>query len=102
MTGPAILEPAACDDAFVDALVGLDRLCGWLAPVDAAVGAGTGGADGDRRDAADPDELVDAVLGLVSLRTTLSLVLAALASEPADAAEDPTAGWPEMPRELLR
>jgi hypothetical protein len=97
---PPALEPAAPGaDAFVDALLGLDRLCGWLGEAtDAALGDVV--ASGELPMApSDGDDVLDAVLGLASLRTTLSLVLRALASQPADLAEEPAAGWS---RELLR
>jgi uncharacterized membrane protein len=93
----AALEPAAPGgDAFVDAVVGLDQLCRWLGPV---VDAAAGGGAGEASDAAVGDDLLDAVLGLVSLRTTLALVLAALDSEPPDVPDGPAAGWS---RDLLR
>lgn len=98
----AALDPA-CDggDAFVDALVGLSRMCGDLAGAiaesDQAI-AGAGAADGAGT-AAELDEPLAAVLGLISVRTTLSLVLAALCGEHAEAAPDPDAVWS---REQLR
>jgi hypothetical protein len=102
MTAPAILDAAiADDDAFVDALVGLDRLCGWLgAAIDRAIVEGE--LPGELVDDAS-DDLLDALLGVVSARTTLSLVLSALASEPVDGVEDPAASWSlGVSRELLR
>ena len=92
----AALEPAAPGgDAFVDALLGLDRLCCWLEPVVHAPAVAGEPVDGG-------DDLLDAVLGLVSLRTTLALVLAAASSEPADVADEPAAGRSEWSREHLR
>jgi hypothetical protein len=112
----AALAPAAPGtDAFVDALLGLARLCGWLDPaIEAALGGASTGdatvgdvaigavvASAEPREAVpdDGDDLLDAVLGLASLRTTLSLVLGAAASELADLTYEPAASWS---RELLR
>ena len=92
---PGTLEPEAPGaDAFVDALLGLDRLCHRLAgTLDGAAvdgegaalrGRARGGAPGD-----DFDDVLDAVLGAMSMRTTLSLVLGALVGEAADAIAEP-------------
>jgi len=114
VTAAAALDPAcAGDDAFVDALVGVDRVCRWLgaevdrAEVDRAAATaggdrdagGDGDGDVDPDAAAELDEPLAAVLGLVSLRTTLSLVIAALCGDPGDAEPEVEAAWS---RELLR
>jgi hypothetical protein len=105
MTAAAALDPAGPgDDAFVDALVGLAGVCRWLAGEAgeierATVTAGTPGDAGADAPAAELDEPLAALLGLVSMRTTLSLVLAALCGDPADAEPEAGAAWS---RELLR
>jgi hypothetical protein len=115
MTAVAAPEAAWPDqDAFCDALTGLACLCRRLALVigdaatpdvarsDRAV-ADAGGTD-DVPDE-EPDELLDAVLGLVSLRTTAALVLAALCEADADdpgAAGQVSPDAPAWSRELLR
>jgi hypothetical protein len=76
------------DDAVFDALVGLDRVSRLVAAViDGAAPHGAdrppGLAEGMPDDL--PDDLIDAVLGLVSLRTTVDLVLAALRCDTVDA-----------------
>jgi hypothetical protein len=112
MTALAAVDPAGPDDdAFCDALAGLCRLCRQLALI--AGDAATPGAPLDLDIASEiadsePDELLDAVLGLVSLHTTADLLLAALGDALADDAPPGTPGThdaPEPPawsRELLR
>lgn len=94
------------DDAFLDAVLGLDSLCRALGlTLDDAI------QPGDASLARAPDDLVDALLGLISLRTTVALVVAAASSASAsaaavaDAAESvagAVVGSPEWSREQLR
>lgn len=83
------LDPVrSSDDAFCDALVGLGRTCSHVALVidDALAGGAEVVArpEGDALHGEMPDDLVDAVLGLVSMRTTVELVLSALRDALAD------------------
>ena len=89
------LDPeCSIDDAFLDAVLGLDRLCRAL-----------GLALDDALEPADdplvraPDDLVDALLGLISVRTTVALVVAAASSACARVAPAADAAWS---REQLR
>jgi hypothetical protein len=81
-------------DAFVDAVLGLDRLCAWLAVVfDEVVAPVLEPPEPEPPELCEPigsagppqpeDDLLDALLGLASLRTTVGLVLGALCEEPA-------------------
>jgi len=93
------LDPErSIDDAFLDAVLGLDSLCRALGlTLDDAIRPG----DGSLVRAPDdlPDDLVDALLGLISVRTTVALVLAAASSASARVAPASDAAWS---RELLR
>lgn len=102
-------------DAFLDALLGLDSVCRYLAIVvgeAARFGEDPGDAPGDGpgegNDALlDPllDPLLDALLGLVSVHRTVSLLLAAAGTEAGDGldagapAPDTAPAWS---REVLR
>lgn len=102
----ATLDPEGPgDDAIFDALVGLSRVCRYLALViDDATLAPGGAADTPAGPDDASDEPLDAVLGLVSVRTTVALVLAALCSEPADGGpgDAEPAALAAWSRELLR
>ncbi|HEY0992981.1 MAG TPA: hypothetical protein VGD80_38275 [Kofleriaceae bacterium] len=73
------LDPErSIDDAFLDAVVGLDSFCRALGlTLDDAIQG-----DGSPVRAPDdlPEDLIDALLGLVSVRTTVALVVAAASS----------------------
>jgi hypothetical protein len=94
-------------DAFLDALAGLDSVCRWLAIVlGEAVppgGPDPGDGAGEANDEGMPEGMIDALLGLVSVHRTVSLLLAAV-PEMGGAAADPPV--PEEPpawsREVLR
>jgi hypothetical protein len=105
-TSHAILDPACSgDDGFFDALIGLDRMCQYLALVldDATPGGGAASEPCDGSLDGPPDEPPDgplaAVLGLVSMRTTVALLLDALRDERADTEPAGAAAWS---REHLR
>lgn len=104
-----VVSGPACDDAFVDALVGLDRLCSWLTGEIDRVMLAADPASPDEptllrpSDDDDDDDPLFAVLGLVSLRTTIALVLGALRGEPPEPSEPvEPAGSAPWSRELLR
>ena len=92
---PALEPEPPVDDVFLDAALGVERVVHHLGGViDDAVLAG------DHSTAPDvPDDLLDALLGLVSLRKTVALILAAASSSFADPAPPADATWS---RELLR
>ena len=98
------LDPErSVDDAFLDAVVGLDSFCRALGlTLDDAI-RGDGSLVRAPDDLPDdlPEDLIDALLGLVSVRTTVAVVVAAASSTSAgDApASDAASLWS---REQLR
>ena len=91
---PTALEPEhPLGDAFVDAVLGVERaICHLGEALDDS-------PTDDATLAAGPDLLLDALLGLASLRKTIALILAAAASDLADVSPPADAAWH---RELLR
>jgi len=98
---PALEPEPPVDDVFLDAALGVERVVHHLGGViDDAVLAGDHPTAPDAPDGHDaPDDLLDALLGLVSLRKTVALILAAASSSFADPAPPADATWS---RELLR
>jgi len=112
---PETVPEGGIDDAFLDALAGLDSVCRYLA---IALGeARPGGPDpGDAPSEPPgeahgespedmPEDMIDALLGLVSVHRTVSLLLAAVGTEVGDGIDEgePGAGAPPAwSREVLR
>jgi hypothetical protein len=84
-------------DAFLDAVLGVEYIVRHLGEVidDAIEDARADDSPAGERS----DYLLDALLGLVSLRKTVVLIVAAAASDLADVAQSADAAWS---RELLR
>jgi hypothetical protein len=96
-----VLDPERpTDDAFLDAVLGLDRLCRALAVLDDAIPSSDDALRGSPDLPDDlPDDVLDVLLGAISIRTTVALVLAAAASANPRSAPVADAAWS---RELLR
>jgi hypothetical protein len=90
---PTTLEPEhPTGGSFLDAVLGVECIVRDL-------GEAIDDAPADDLAAAEADHLLDALLGLVSLRKTIALIFAAATSDLADVAQPAGAAWS---RELLR